>query len=433
MEPEPRFDQYPQHLSTLLVAIHQAIDPFQAVSSCLQCTSQALMVSGHAVPWTTRTRVWIAALGKAAPSMARAAYAILGRRLTAGVVTLPRGMPAPAVPGLRFIAAGHPLPDDGSLVAGEAVREMLRTPGTEDILIALVSGGGSAMFEIPVGGISLDDLRTVNNLLLRSGAPIEEINCVRRALSQAKGGGLAALAHPARTVGLLLSDVVGDRFESIASGPTVLLSGSREQARAIVETYGLVPYLSAGVHAAIHQAEEQLPLTRPPINVLVASNASGLQAAAGVAGRLGFSVRIVSDRMQGETIQVARSFALSLKQARPPACLLLGGETTLVVENGGSGGRNQTFALAAAEVLDGASGRLLAAIATDGVDGPTDAGGAIVDGGTTAVLRRQGIDHRLHLQRRDAYPALRSARALILGGPTGTNVGDIVIGLAYGG
>jgi glycerate 2-kinase len=419
-----------QHLSDIAWAFLQAVDPAQAVRGALRLLPGELLVAGHRIPLDEGARVYLAAIGKAAPGMAQAAAAVLGPRLTQGVVTVPRGFRVEPSARLIQIVAGHPLPDEGSLAAGQALRTMLQAARSEDLLLALVSGGGSAMLEIPAEGISLDHLRTVNDLLLRSGATIHEINTIRQALSAVKGGGLAALAAPARTLGLLISDVVGDRPESIASGPTVPATGRGASAREVVERYRLEPRLQPAVMQALRApAAAALPTT--PLNVLVATNRLGLQAAANAAERLGFAVQLSPEPMQGETHQVARAFALALRRAAPPACLLLGGETTLEVRGEGRGGRNQSFALAAAIELQGDPHTLLAAIASDGVDGPTDAAGAVVDGQTISRLRRQGADPRDHLRRRDAYPALRAAGALILGGPTGTNVGDFVIGLAY--
>lgn len=428
---EPRQSEYPRHLAELVHAFFQAVDPAQAVARVLRLEARHLVAGDSSLPLADDARVYLAALGKAAPGMAQASRAILGDRLTQGVVTVPHGMQANGAPGLQYISAGHPLPDKGSLAAGQAVRQMLGGARPQDVLLALVSGGGSAMLEIPVPGVTLDDLRMVNDLLIRSGATIHEINCVRRSLSAIKGGGLAALAAPARTLGLLISDVVGDRLESIASGPTVPASGTRESAHSILEFYGLEALLPSAVTRALRVPPTPAPLPAAPMNVLVATNRLGLLAAARAATGLGFSVQLISEPMQGETHQVARSFALALRQAAPPACLLLGGETTLVVEGGGHGGRNQSFALAAAGTLEGCPERVLAALASDGVDGPTDAAGAIVDGQTAADLRRQGVDAQDHLLRRDAYPALQAIGRLILGGPTGTNVGDLAIGLAY--
>jgi glycerate 2-kinase len=427
---EPRKPNSAQHLSEIAGAFFQAVEPAQAVRGALRIRPGELLVAGHRIPLAEGARVYLAAIGKAAPGMAQAAAAVLGPRLIRGVVTVPRGLRFEPSPRLIQVVAGHPLPDEGSLAAGQALRHMLQAARPADVLLALVSGGGSAMLEIPVEGISLDHLRAVNNLLIRSGATIHEINTVRQALSAVKGGGLAAMAGPARTVGLLISDVVGDRPEFIASGPTVPAASRTASAWDVVERYRLEASLPTAVIRALHASAPPVVPT-PPLNLVVATNRLGLEAAADTADRLGFAVQLFPEPMLGETHQVARAFALALRRATAPACLLLGGETTLEVWGEGRGGRNQSFALAAAIELQGDPHTLLAAIASDGVDGPTDAAGAIVDGQTVSRLRRHGADPRDHLRRRDAYPALRAAGALIFGGPTGTNVGDFVIGLAY--
>jgi hydroxypyruvate reductase len=419
-----------QHLAEIARSFLHAVDPALAVRRNLSLAPGALRVANHRLPLADDAQIYLAAIGKAAPGMAQAAVEVLGARLTQGVVTVPRGVSPSPHRRLTYIPAGHPLPDEGSLAAGLELERVLQHLHPEDLLLALVSGGGSAMLEIPAEGVRLDHLRAVNDLLLRSGATIQEINLVRRSLSSVKGGGLAAMAAPAKTVGLLISDVVGDRPEAIASGLTVRSACRRASARDVVEHYHLEPLFPREVLRVLHTPTptQHAP---PPLNVLVATNRLGLEAAAQAAARLGFAVQQFPEPMQGETHQVARAFALALRRAMPPACLLLGGETTIEVRGPGRGGRNQSFALAAALVLRDAPRTLLAALASDGVDGPTDAAGAVVDGRTVALLQAQGIDAQAHLRQRDAYPALQAAGALVYSGPSGTNVGDWVIGLRY--
>ena len=430
MGARPQAQDSAQHLAEIAWSFHHAVDPAQAVRRNLSIAAGELRVADHRLPVADSARIYLAAIGKAAPGMAQAAAEVLGARLTQGVVTVPRGLSPSPLGRLTYVPAGHPLPDEGSLAAGLTLERMLQDMHPEDLLLALISGGGSAMLEIPADGVRLDHLRVVNDLLLRSGATVQEINTVRQSLSSVKGGGLAAMAAPAKTVGLLISDVVGDHPEAIASGLTVRCACRRASARDVVEHYRLEPLFPREVIRVLHTPSpaQRFP---PPLNVLVATNRLGLEAAAQAAARLGFAVQRFPEPMQGETHQVARAFALALRRAKPPGCLLLGGETTIEVQGPGRGGRNQSFALAAALELRDAPRTLLAAIASDGVDGPTDAAGAVVDGQTIALLLAQGMEAQANIRRRDAYPALQAAGALIHSGPSGTNVGDFVIGLRY--
>ena len=218
---QPVFADHPQHLASLVDVLFHAIDPAEAVRRALARRGDSLLVGAHIVTLEPEARVWVTALGKAAPAMAVAAAGILGNRLAGGVATLPGGLSAPDGLKIQFIRAGHPLPDRGSLEAGEATRRMLSAARPQDVSLVLVSGGGSAMMEIPRPGIRLEDLQSLQDTLMRSRADVAQINVIRTALSQSKGGGLARMANPARTIGLVLSDVVGDPLPAIASGPTV--------------------------------------------------------------------------------------------------------------------------------------------------------------------------------------------------------------------
>lgn len=427
---QPIFADHPQHLASLVDVLFHAVDPAEAVRRSLARRGDSLLVGAHIVTLEPEARVWVTALGKAAPAMAAAAARILGNRLAGGVATLPGGLTAPDGLNIQFIRAGHPLPDRGSLAAGEATRRMLSAARPQDVSLVLVSGGGSAMLEIPRPGLSLEDLQSLQDMLMRSRADVAQINVIRTALSQSKGGGLARMANPARTIGLVLSDVVGDPLPAIASGPTVPTADVGARARRILESLDMLQALPGPCLAALDASVAPVPGPKP-LNVVIASNALALQAMCTQGEKMGFAARVVTAGMQGETHDESRSFCRQLRAASAPACLLQGGETTLEVRTGGRGGRNQSFALQAALALEGSQGRILAALATDGVDGPTDAAGAIVSGATAGALRRVGVDIDGHIRRRDAYPALRAGGCLIHSLPSGTNVGDILIGLAY--
>lgn len=399
----------------------------------LSCRHRRIRLGKRQFPLGADARVIVVAFGKAAAGMARAAAEALGDAWTRGLVVLPHGHRAPRLARTRAIEAGHPLPDEGSVRAGREVQALLAGLRRADYLLALISGGGSALLELPNPGVSLEDLRATQRLLLRSGAPIEDLNTVRRALSQIKGGGLARLASPARTLALVLSDVVGDRLVAIASGPTVLTASTgRAAAVRVLRRYGIESQVPSAVLAALALPPATQPPTPRPFNQIAAGNRTAVAAALRQAERLGFHTHRITAGMEGEARDVGVAVALRLRRpVKTAVAYFLGGETTVTVRGSGRGGRNQELALSAAIALAGRDGVALMALASDGVDGPTDAAGAMVTGDTVPRLRQEGIDPTEALDANDSYPALDKAGALIRSGPTGTNVSDIVVGLRY--
>ncbi|MBN2555627.1 MAG: DUF4147 domain-containing protein [Anaerolineales bacterium] len=428
--PKLNFQEHRNHLNAIHTAIHAAADPYLAVARVLSIKPGQLVIGDESVPHSMHASIFLVAFGKAAGGMVDAAYEKLGGRLTAGVASIPVGSTL-SHPGLEVHYGGHPLPDRGSLAAGLAVGNLLAHTQPGDIVLVLISGGGSAMLEWPLAGIELNNIRVLTDLLLRSGAPIEEINVVRKAISRIKSGGIARLAAPAQVIALILSDVVGDRLTAIASGTTVLRRVSPESAKQVLKRYQIWEEVPQEIRTALTQAPGVSLSARRPINRLVGSNRLALDAAAEAARRLGFSPCIVSARMHGEARQIAARFAHQLIRAEAGTCLLMGGETTVTIRGEGQGGRNQEFALAASLVLSQAPGRVLMALATDGVDGPTDAAGAIVSSETCRNAKAAGVKLSIALSQNDSYPALRALNALIQTGPSGTNVNDVVIGLVY--
>jgi hydroxypyruvate reductase len=425
------YSDHPQHLAAIRNTALRTADPFAAVIRNLRLSDSHLYAGTHAQPLHPDSRIILIALGKAASPMAIAAAAQLESRLVGGVAVVPIQHSGELPTSVNAIPAGHPHPDEGSLAAGEAAVELLRDTSKLDYVVVLISGGGSAMFEHPLPGITLDDLRTLNASLLHSGAPIEDINTVRRALSLVKAGGLARLAAPARCVALIMSDVVGDRLSTIASGPTVLRSANPEAARAILQQYALLDSTSQSVRAALSPKQASPPPAPRPITILVASNHAVVQAAQVQAEELGFPVKVLSRQMRGEARHVGQRIAKRLASATGPLCLLMGGETTVTVRGRGVGGRNQELALAASVILDGVENVALMSLATDGVDGPTDAAGAVVTGRTATQLRAARVDAEAALVANDSHTALHACGALVRMGPTQTNLNDLVVGLAY--
>ena len=421
----PAFDQHRDHFAKLRDAALHAVDAAAAVERSFSIADFA-----------DAERVFVVGAGKAGVAMAKAAVSILGERLSAGIVSVPV-LPPDTLHQISFIAGGHPTPNAGSLAAGQAMADLLAQTTARDLVLALISGGGSALLELPQPGLSLIDLQTTTNALLKCGATIHEINCIRSRLSRLKGGGLARLAYPACVLGLVLSDVVGNSLDVIASGPTVPLVSSEAEAKAVVEKYRLNALLPPKVLGFLKQkppVEEVLcPTSWSVENRIIASNRLAGEAAAAAAKKLGFDSFFLADDWQGEAREVGKRFARLLIEnaGQGPKCFIVGGETTVTIRGNGKGGRNQEAALAAAIVIAGQPNIAVAAFATDGIDGPTDAAGAIVTGDTISCSHKLGLDPQQHLDGNNSYPFLSGLGDLIVTGPTGTNVNDLLFGLTY--
>jgi glycerate 2-kinase len=393
-------------------------------------------------------RIVLIAVGKAAPQMAEAVEDILGGQFTRGLVITKHGHATAYSGNCDVIESGHPVPDAEGMRAGRAVIALLDALTGRDLLIVAVSGGASALLCAPLPGISLAAKQQTTDLLLRAGANIHELNCVRKHLSMLKGGNLAARAYPAPVLSLLLSDVVGDSLDVIGSGLTAPDLSTYSQALRILENrevFSEVPrevteHLEMGARGEIAETPKPADgLFANVSNVVVGSNRHALEAASEEAQRRGYPPLILSSRIQGEARQAARLHADILWEVitsghplHPPACILSGGETTVTVRGQGKGGRNQEFALAAALALEGAGNVLLLSAGTDGSDGPTDAAGAMSDGDTVARARERDLDAAGYLARNDSYAFFDALGDLVKTGPTGTNVIDVNIMLAGG-
>lgn len=391
-------------------------------------------------------RVYVIAAGKAAAPMAKAIQERIGDAITSGLVVTKYGHVRTRSPHWDVIEAGHPIPDEGGLRAAEAVRSLLQTINARDLLIIAISGGASALLSAPVPTLSLQDKQITTDLMLRAGANIQELNTVRKHLSFLKGGRLAALAYPATVVTLVLSDVIGDPLDVIASGPTAADSTTFGDALQVLKTLNLLRDIPEPVRKHLQRGAkghvDETPKPRSPVfanvrNVIVGSNRLALQAAARQAKSLGYKTLLLSSAMEGEARQVAQVHAAILREviasgnpAEAPACLLSGGECTVTVRGSGRGGRAQEFALAAASCLAGLPRVLLLSAGTDGTDGPTDAAGAMVTGATVAKGREKGLVAADFLARNDSYAFLNAVQQLVKTGATGTNVMDVCIMLA---
>ncbi len=420
----------------ILAAAVDAVDPQQAVSRVLQDDPQiAAGLSGC-------RRVLVVGAGKAAYPMALALEQALGNRIERGLVVTKDGhIPVPnELLRIRAVEAGHPLPDERGAQAARQIADLLRGAGLHDLIFCLISGGGSALLTAPAPDIPLADLQQITTLLLGSGAPIQRINGLRKHLEILKGGGLARLAAPARVITLILSDVVGDPLDAIASGPTVPDPTTFTAAWQSLEAFGLLASAPPSVLARLRLGlEGRISETLKPGDPvfervacrLVGSNALAAEAAAQEARSLGWNAAVLTTRKEGEARAVGSELAGLAQQVLrdgPPAptCLILGGETTVVVRGDGLGGRNQEVALGAVTGLAGLPGVLVVSLASDGGDGPTDAAGAVASGETLARAAALGRTPEAALRANDAYPFFDALGDLLKPGPTRTNVNDLM-------
>ncbi len=432
--------------SSILRAGLEAADPAKLIRRHLHLEEEALTVAGVRFRFGPRRRLAVVSVGKAATAMARAAEETLGDRISTALA-----VDSSAGPGLtrtRLLVARHPVPDERGLAAAEELETLALGLGQDDLLLLLVSGGASALLPAPVPGVSLADKATTTSLLLRAGASIGELNTVRKHLSRLKGGGLARSAAPARLVALVLSDVVGDDVSTIASGPTVGDPTTYGEALEVLRMRGVweaTPiavrrHLEAGDRGEIAETPKPgAPIFRRVSTRVIGSNRWTVEAAAQEARRLGLRSVVLTTRLEGEAREAARVLVAVLRECaetgtpeNPPVCLLAGGETTVTVRGGGRGGRNQELVLAGVEPLSRfPTHAVFSSLATDGVDGASDAAGAIAD--QQSLLRSQALG----LPAPDAFLAENDSTAffgplgdLIVTGPTGTNVVDLTVLLA---
>jgi glycerate 2-kinase len=390
-------------------------------------------------------KLYLLSFGKAAFTMARAVMDSIGELVTGGIVITKYGH-AGSLGGntVRVFEAGHPIPDENGYRATREVLEFLNQSDEGTFVLCLISGGGSSLFMAPYSGISLQDKQKTTTLLLTAGADIYEMNTVRKHISLVKGGRLAAIACPSRVESLILSDVLGDRLDVIASGPMVPDGTTFGDALDVVEKYRVVHDIPIRVLELLRSgARGVVPETPKPGDAvfrmvsssIVGNNAKAVLAAKDKAMQLGFEVRVIDTAVYGEArdvgVRLARE-ALMTKTSRHgrdsrPGCLISGGETTVTVRGHGIGGRNMELALAFAIEIRGQSGITLLSAGTDGGDGPTDAAGAIVDGQSVAKGLAADIDAEKYLQNNDSYSYFAKTNELLITGPTGTNVMDIQV------
>lgn len=448
-------EKHPQGeiVKRVLFAALRAVDPATAVARFLEREGDLLFAGGRSYDLSHYRRVFILGAGKAAVPMTKAAARILGDRLSGGLIITKEGFLREnalggAIPErIQVAEASHPLPDERGVNATRRMLALLNRVGENDLVLALISGGGSALMTAPAEGISLADLQTLTNSLLACGASIEEINTLRKHLDQVKGGGLARAAGKADLLALILSDVVGDPLDVIASGSTVADPTTFADALAILQRYDLINQTPSSILQRLRNgAEGQIPETPKPgdilfrkvHNLIIASNRHAAQAALEEAEECGLRAVLLSTYLQGEARQlgqflgaIARQIHATKQPLQPPACLVAGGETTVTLQGDGLGGRNQEVALGAVRGMDAAHHLLLVTLATDGDDGPTDAAGAVVSGETLKRALAMGLKPEEFLDRNDSYHFFHALGDLIRTGPTQTNVNDLAFLFAF--
>ena len=431
-------------LTRLLKAGLNAVDPAQAVRRSVRRVGTIIQIGRHQYDLRDYARVVAVGAGKASARMGTALEALLGTRLATGLVVVKYGHSVPTRM-IEVVEAGHPIPDRAGQKGGTRLLRLVRGLDPNDLLFVLLSGGASGLLPAPAPGLTLADKQKTTQFLIRSGATIQEINTVRKHLSAIKGGRLAA-ATPARVVSLILSDVMGDDLGAIGSGPTAPDQTTYVDACRILRRYRLWAHVPARVRARLVQGvrgiHEETPkpgssLFRRVQNQIIGNNGAAVEAVAQAARRSGFRPLVLSTSLIGEAKEaakvfgaIAREIVTSGRPVRRPACIIAGGELTVTVRGRGQGGRTQEFGLAAALDIAGLPKVWIAAFATDGTDGPTDAAGAVVDGQTVTRAQRVGLIPHEVLLDNNAYPFFKKVGGHIITGPTGTNVNDLYLLIA---
>ncbi len=422
-----------------------AVDPSKILKDRIRIQRDRLSIrmegdSEKVFDLNTFDKIFLIGSGKASNAMARVIEEIFGDRLTKGVITTKYGHLLP-LKKTKIIEAGHPIPDQKGYEGAKKIQRMLKESGPKDLVIFLLSGGGSALLPFPAGHIDLKEKQEVTQLLLDCGADIKEINTIRKHISMIKGGWLAKWAYPSTVIGFILSDVVGDQLDVIGSGPTVPDPSTFEEAWEILKKYNLLKEISLSIQKHLQSGKEgKVEETPKPgevvfekvYNSLIGSNILALLEAKKEAESLGLNAVILSSSIEGETREAARFHTAVAKEVisseNPiprPACILSGGETTVTIKGNGLGGRNQEFVLAGALEISGIEKVVILSGGTDGSDGPTGATGALADHTTVQRAKTMGLNPKAHLENNDAYPFFQKLGDLLITGPTHTNVMDV--------
>ena len=420
-----------------------AVDPINAVKRFLKKKGNKLWIKDFSFELNSFENIYLIGFGKAAAAMARGAEEVLGDALKAGIVSVKYGHLDKISAKIKINQAGHPVPDTAGMKGAQEIVSFLKQRSERDLVICLISGGGSAILPLPYEGITLAEKQETTKLLLACGADITEINAIRKHISQVKGGQLARMTQPATLVTLILSDVIGDPIDSIASGPAAPDRTTFNDCWAILQKYDLLDKIPPAVESHLKSGVDKIipdtpkagdPAFSKTHNVLIGSNWEAVIAAKDYAQKLGYHTLVLSTFVEGETKDVARVHAAIAKEViktgnpiKKPACIISGGETTVTIRGKGLGGRNQEFVLAAAMDIDGLDKLVVLSAGTDGSDGPTDAAGAIADGETISRAKQLNLNSLKYLQNNDSYHFFEKLDDLVKTGPTNTNVMDIRI------
>jgi glycerate 2-kinase len=432
-----------EEISIALQAALEAADPVHAMSRIIRKRRNTLVVGNRSFDLDRFGRVLVIGAGKASAKMALGLESRILEDITVGLIISPEGQVKPSCKKVLILDAPHPIPGKKSVEATRRMLSLVGEPKENDLIICLFSGGASALMEVPVAGVTLGQLKYVTKLLLRSGAGIQEINTVRKHLSQVKGGRLAEKLFPATVLTFLISDVVGDRVDTIASGPTTYDATTFKDARTVLERRGIWQKIHVDVRHVINDGVggllKETPKKGSPVFAktaleIVGTNRASCRAAADVLRARGYQTKIMSTSLEGEARQVGTRFVRRLRRDSRDFhrrfALVGGGETTVSVMGKGRGGRNQELALAALIAMGGRRHVWLAAMGTDGIDGMTDAAGAIANGGMLEVGMKLGLNPNEFLNDNDSYKFFKAVGGLIITGQTGTNVNDIIVGLS---
>jgi len=426
------------------------VDSAGLMVSRVRKEGRKLVLTGQGGSWTEDLslyrQVMVLGIGKASARMASAMENILGRELSSGFVITKYGHGL-NLQKVKVLEAGHPVPDENSLKGARILTDMAQAADEHTMIINLISGGGSSLLCLPADGISLDHKRKTTQALLASGAGIDEVNCVRKHLSKVKGGGLARIASPARLVNLILSDVIGDRIDTIASGITAPDPTTFQDALSIVQRYGMdgklpeavIDRLARGARGDVAETPKTgNPAFRNSIHLVLGNNTLACTAARASAQKLGYDAQILTTALSGEAAEAGKCFAQLAKainegksRTEKPAIIIAGGETTVTLRGKGKGGRNQEMALAFAlelhRILQDSANIFFMSAGTDGSDGPTDAAGALVTPALMEKMKTISAEAASHLQDNDSYSFFQTQGGLFITGPTYTNVCDIQV------
>lgn len=424
----------------------RAVAPGDAIKNFCQLDGDRLTVDGQLYDLSLFKKIFVLGAGKAGAAMAKALEEILAERVSAGIINVKYDHLA-HLERVKIQEAGHPVPDQNGLDGARAIYQLAESADEETLVICLISGGGSALMPLPVEGVTLEDKQETTRILLACGATIHEINAIRKHLSVIKGGGLAKAVYPATLITLILSDVVGDDLDSIASGPCVPDSKTFADCSAILAKYSIevkIPpsvlhHIKSGVAGKVEETPKAgQDFFKKTQNIIVASNFNALLQAKEKAEELGYNTLLLSSMLEGETRDVAANHIAIVREIqmhgyplKQPACILSGGETTVTIQGAGKGGRNQEFALAASIKLADMKNITVLCAGTDGSDGPTDAAGAFADSTTVQRAMLAGLDPQQYLHNNDSYHFFDILGDLYKTGPTNTNVMDLRIVLVF--